>query len=114
MGKNNGFGIIAKIILLLFGVVFFFYPLAVLFFRTIFLTLNFSLFLEIISANSHLIWNSFYQAGVSTFVSVLIGVPAAYLLVKRDFFGKKIEFKARASGIETEFEARASGIEPEV
>jgi len=90
MGKNNGFGIIAKIILLLFGVVFFFYPLAVLFFRTIFLTLNFSLFLEIISANSHLIWNSFYQAGVSTFFSVLIGVPAAYLIVKRDFFGKKV------------------------
>jgi len=60
MGKNNDFEIIAKASLLLFTVIFFFYPLALLFFKTIFSWLNFSLFLEIITSNSQLIWNSFF------------------------------------------------------
>ncbi len=88
MGKNNDF-LALKILLLGFFFFFFFFPLANIFFRFLSGT-NFFYLINALASNKTLIWNSFYQAGVSTALCLLIGIPSAFVVARRNFFGKKI------------------------
>ena len=85
MEKNNVF-IILKAFLVLFFFLFFFYPLTLILLKSFTGKIS---FFDVIYSNKKLIWNSFFQAGISTFFCVLIGIPAAFILARRDFFGKK-------------------------
>ncbi|MBU2476835.1 iron ABC transporter permease [Candidatus Micrarchaeota archaeon] len=87
MGKNNVF-IIIKAFFLCFFLFFFFYPLALILFKSFSLAEGKNA-INILFSNKKLIWNSFFQAGISTFFCLLIGIPAGFLLARRDFFGKK-------------------------
>ncbi len=90
MGKDNGLQLALKILLIVFFVLFFFYPLATVFAKSFSMGDKPVNFLNLLGKNSGLIWNSFYQALLSTIFAVLIGVPAAFLVARRDFPGKKI------------------------
>ncbi len=91
MGKNNYFRLILKLFFVSFFFFFFFYPLLLILIK------SFSLgnvnIIEVLASKEKIILNSFFQAGVSTFFCLLIGIPAAFLLARRDFPGKKF-FKA--------------------
>ncbi|MCR4369075.1 MAG: iron ABC transporter permease [archaeon] len=90
MGKDNGLWIGAKIFFLAFFFLFFFYPLALILVKSVSLDANsFSNFLVVLWDKQGLVWNSFFQASVSTFFSLLIGIPAAFIVARRDFPGKK-------------------------
>ena len=41
------------------------------------------------------IWFTFWQASISTILSIMIGIPIAYLFAKYNFFGKKYYKKIR-------------------
>ncbi len=86
MGKNN-YILTAKTFFLLFFFVFFFYPLILVLIKAF--TKTSVSFIDVLVSNKKLIWNSFFQASVSTVFSLLIGIPAAFILAKRNFFGKK-------------------------
>ncbi|PJA21042.1 MAG: iron ABC transporter permease, partial [Candidatus Diapherotrites archaeon CG_4_10_14_0_2_um_filter_31_5] len=86
MGKNNVF-IAMKILFLGFFFIFFFFPLITVILKV--LESDFSSFLSVLISNQKLIWNSFFQAGVSTFFCLLIGIPAAFIVARRNFKGKK-------------------------
>ena len=88
MGKNNVW-VFGKLILVFFFALFFLCPLILILMKALESGQG-SSFISIIFDNSRLLWNSFYQAFLSTLVSVLIGVPAAFLIARRDFKGKKI------------------------
>ncbi len=72
---------------ILFLAIFFFYPLA----RILALTLDVSV---LTSANllltSHVLSFTFYQAFLSTLLTFLLGLPAAYLFARFDFRGKSL------------------------
>jgi len=72
---------------ILFLALFFFYPLT----RILGLTLDVSVFT---SGNFLLTWRvlsfTFYQAFLSTLLTFLLGLPAAYLFARFDFRGKSL------------------------
>jgi len=91
MGKDNGIWIILKGFFLAFFILFFFYPLMLVLLKSFSLNgTGISGFLDLLISNKQLIWNSFYQASFSTLFAVLIGVPAAFLIARREFPGKKL------------------------
>ncbi|MFH1391674.1 MAG: iron ABC transporter permease [Candidatus Diapherotrites archaeon] len=91
MGKNNAIRVIAKLLLGLFFFLFFLYPLLLVLFKALASgTETIFVFAEVLVKNNFLIRNSFIQASVSTFFAVLIGLPMAYVLARRDFPGKKV------------------------
>ena len=72
---------------LIFLGVFFFYP----FLRI----LAFGLSFETLKANNlqlafHVLFFTFYQASLSTLLTLLIGLPSAYLFARFDFHGKSL------------------------
>jgi thiamine transport system permease protein len=73
---------------LLFLLLFFFYPLATIF-R---LSLTAAAVSELISRPYYLgvIWFTIWQAAVSTLLTLLVGLPAAYLFARYDFPGKGV------------------------
>jgi len=85
MGSNNVW-LVGKLVLISFFLIFFLYPLSLILLR-IPVEIN---FIEVILKNSRLLWNSFYQAFISTIIAVLIGIPTAFLIARRNFKGKKI------------------------
>ncbi|MCR4335966.1 MAG: iron ABC transporter permease [archaeon] len=91
MGKNNAILISAKILLGLFFFFFFLYPLLLVLAKALLPgTETIFLFIEVLLKNDFLLWNSFSQALVSTLFAVLVGLPMAYVVARRDFPGKKI------------------------
>ncbi|HZX19396.1 MAG TPA: iron ABC transporter permease [archaeon] len=91
VGKNNYLRLSLIAFFTAFFLFFFFYPLAIVLLKSISLNQNsFSDFISILVENKTLIWNSFYQASISTIFSLLVGIPAAYLIARKDFPGKKI------------------------
>tara|TARA_Y100000310_G_C20701325_1_gene830220 strand:- start:3718 stop:5334 length:1617 start_codon:yes stop_codon:yes gene_type:complete len=91
MGKNNAIWISAKLLLGLFFFFFFLYPLLLVLSRAVSSGFEtFALFIEVLLKNDFLLWNSFSQAVISTLFAVLVGLPMAYVLARRDFPGKKV------------------------
>ncbi len=85
MGKNNGFRLVGKALLLAFFALFFIYPLASVFLAALSDNFSFAKLFSVIFSNSRLLWNSFSQALLSTIFAVLLGFPAGYLIARRDF-----------------------------
>ncbi|MCP4423784.1 MAG: iron ABC transporter permease [Chloroflexi bacterium] len=73
---------------LLFLAIFFFYPLANIFG----LSLTGAGILQLLTRVTYLkvIWFTIWQAALSTFLTLLIGLPAAYLFARYDFRGKAL------------------------
>lgn len=73
---------------LIFLIIFFFYPLANIFT----LSLTFGAVEELFSKTYYLriLWFTFWQATFSTLLTLLIGLPFAYLFARYDFIGKGI------------------------
>jgi len=91
VGKNNVIWLIAKAFLAFFFLLLFLYPLLLIIFKTIILKPEtIELIPKIILSNTTLLWNSFFQATVSTFFAVLLGIPLAFIIARRSFPGKKI------------------------
>ena len=91
MGENNVLWLALKGTLFFFFLAFFFYPLALVLARSLSSGPEiFALFLEFVSSRQQILWNSFYQAAVSTIFSVIVALPLAYVVAKRSFPGKKI------------------------
>ncbi len=95
MGSNNGskslgaryLSTIVLAIPLLFRLVFFFFPLANIFRLTLSLEslrnlVNLTFILDIV-------WFTFWQAALSTLITLLVGLPAAYLFSHYEFPGRK-------------------------
>src|SRR3989344_465476 len=90
MGKNNVFFMIASAITLTYFVAFFVLPLALVWLPAIAGLLSMpAVFLMALGNSQHLLWNSLLQASVSTLASAAIGIPAAYLIARRSFPGKR-------------------------
>jgi len=91
VGKNNVIWLVAKGFLAIFFFLFFLYPiLSILFIAIPINKINEIDFFGLIFSNQRLIWNSFFQASISTFFAVLIGIPFAFIIARRQFPGKKI------------------------
>ncbi len=91
MGKNNAFRLAGSALLASFFALFFAYPLVLIFSKAFASGFSgFFLLADFLSSHSALLRNSFFQASISTFFAVLIGVPAAYIVARRDFPGKKL------------------------
>src|SRR5690242_10225435 len=72
---------------LAFLVIFFFFPLA----RILALTFNFTTFTsENLLLVFHVLLFTLYQAILSTFLTLLLGLPSAYLFARYDFWGKSL------------------------
>src|SRR3989344_4306104 len=89
MGKDNVIRLIAKGVLLFFVLIFLIYPIALVFASAINPAVLEKAF-SIIISRQNLLYSSFLQAAVSTVFSVIIGLPAAYILARRQFRGKKV------------------------
>jgi len=87
MGKNNYF-LIIKILFFCFFFLLFFYPIALILIKSFSMDKSIDL-VNILISNEKLIWNSFFQATISTFFCLLIGIPAAFIVARRNFFGKR-------------------------
>lgn len=72
-----------------FLAVFFFFP-AFLVFLKAFEGFNPTDFFGTIFSARRLLWNSFSQAFLSTIAAFLVGFPAAYIVAKHEFFGKRL------------------------
>ncbi len=70
-----------------FLIIFFFFPLS----RILVLTFNLNtLTLENLFLASHVLLFTFYQATLSTLLTLLLGLPSAYLFARFDFRGKSL------------------------
>lgn len=81
-------GYLLYFIPLLFLVVFFFYPLANIFARSL-TGASFMMFLEQ-PYLLEVVWFTFWQAALSTLLTLLLGLPAAYVFARYDFTGKAL------------------------
>lgn len=86
MGKNNAVWLNSKALFLGFFFLFFLYPLALVFLKAM-QTQN---WVQLLFSNAHFFWNSFFQASISTLLSVVLGVLLAFIIARRSFPGKKI------------------------
>src|SRR3989344_5201227 len=89
MGKDNAIWLVAKFALLCFFFFSFLYPMLGLGVRAA-EGILLEEFVNSIFSNSNIIQNSFFQASISTLFSLLLGVPLAFILARRDFPGKKV------------------------
>lgn len=88
MGKDNGIWLAAKSGLALFFFFFFLLPLLNIFVHA--MSVPFPDALDLVVSKKGVIWNSFLQAGLSTIFSLLIGIPAAFVVARRTFPAKKL------------------------
>ncbi|VVC00722.1 Molybdate/tungstate transport system permease protein WtpB [uncultured archaeon] len=92
MGKDNVIWLNSKLLLIFFFLVFFAYPLFSIIYAAAFsggAMFDAGRLLGVILKSRGLLWNSFSQAAVSTIFSLALGIPAAFILAKRDFPLKK-------------------------
>ncbi len=89
MGKDYFFELTAKACLLFFVVAFFLYPISAILLRAFESGSEVDLF-AVISANTGIVFASAVQASASAIFAILIGFPAAFLVARREFPGRKL------------------------
>ncbi len=85
MGKDNEVWLAGKLVFLSFFLAFFIYPLAALLLRVFSATDVAATAASLVLANLPTVYNSFAQAAVSTLLALAFGLPAAYVIAKKDF-----------------------------
>src|SRR3989344_7436243 len=88
MGKDNVVFLGAKLLFAAFAIIFFAYPLALVLSKAA-TAATIEKAISIILSKQGVLYSSFLQASASTVVSLLIGIPAAYIIARRAFPGKK-------------------------
>lgn len=87
-------GVVAGVIPLFFLSLFYFYPLAGIFFKSFFSQGSFSLSSSgyVIQSKrmAGIVWFTLWQAGVSTLLTLVIGLPCAYVMANFNFRWKKL------------------------
>ncbi|UCG24306.1 MAG: iron ABC transporter permease [Chloroflexota bacterium] len=76
------------VIPLLFLAIFFFYPLVTLFARSLSISSAKQLLEQAYILN--VVWFTFWQAALSTLLTLVLGLPAAYIFARYDFPGKSL------------------------
>ncbi|HLC93006.1 MAG TPA: iron ABC transporter permease [archaeon] len=89
MGKDNVIFLGAKILFAVFAILFFAYPLLLVLSKAA-TAATFGKAISIILSKQGVLYSSLLQAAASTIVSLLIGLPAAYIIARRTFPGKKL------------------------
>ncbi len=86
--------ILAGLVPAIFFLLFYFYPLTGIFIKSFFLKGNLNLdFLEQVFSSTRLpkiIWFTFWQAGISTLLTLVCALPCALVMSRYEFKGKKI------------------------